>query len=395
MAAPYTMRLTGWRGWPIILFGAIATLALAGFAAFSAVTGQQAGLAAVLAACALVFALMTAYGVLLVQRYRVTFHDDAIEMAMVFRSRRALKSNITGWQYAANQEGWSAVVVLSLVSDPRGIEIPLANAKHPAVAAWFADIPNLEAQQAADSLQALLADARYGATPEQRLATLTRERRIAYIASLLALAVAAWVAIWPRPYDLALAAGLALPLVAFVLAVALRGRWTFAEAAAGDQRPGGLSLFLFPILALTLRAISDYRIVDIARLILIGVAAAALAWAALNLLRRATRWLSFGQAGLLFVMALYGWSAATLLNVRLGVTAKQVFEVEVQSAEADGNDSSLTLAPWGPYAQPYTVELPEWVVAQHPAGSTARIHMQTGVLGARWWLVGVRDGDTP
>jgi len=265
------------------------------------------------------------------------------------------------------------------------------NIKHPAVDAWFADIPNLDAQHAAESLKTLLEDPDYGVSPEQRLATLNRERGIARIITLAAIAVALWIAFWPAPYDLMVAVGIALPVIAFILAVTLRDRWNFAEGDAGDQRPGALSLYLFPILALALRAVSDYRVVDQPRLILIGCVAAAFAWAALNLLRRTTRWLSFGQAGLLFIMALFGWSAATLLNVRLGVTAKQVFEVEVIAAETDGDDASLTLAPFGPYAQPYTVELPEWLVEQHPVGATARIHMQTGTLGARWWLVGSKQ----
>lgn len=385
------MRLTGWRGWPVCVAGSLVTLALAGSAMFSALTGQHTGLVVVLALCALAFGLMTAYSLLLLQRYRVALHDDAIEVAMVFRSKRIAKSDITAWQYASNQDNWAAVVVLSLASDPRGIEVPLVNVKHPAVDAWFAGIPNLDAQHAAESLKTLLEDPHYGASPEQRLATLNRERGIARIITLAAIAVALWIAFWPAPYDLMVAVGITLPVLAFILAVVLRDRWNFAESDAGDQRPGALSLYLFPILALALRAISDYRVVDQPRLILIGCVAAAIAWAALNLLRRASRWLSFGQAGLLFIMALFGWSAATLLNVRLGVTATQVFEVGVIAAETDGKDASLTLAPFGPYAQPYTVELPDWLVEQHPVGATARIHMQTGVLGARWWLVGASN----
>lgn len=387
MGRSHTLRLTGWRSWVGIAFSGV--MIVAGLAlVFMPAPAGLPGLPLVAGICVPVFGMMAAYCVTLRQRYRVTFHADAVDIVTVFRNQRVMKSDVTGWLHTGSYSDWPTTISLVLKDGKRGVELPIANPRHPAVAEWFAGIPNAEAQWAADSMSEILADSRYGASPEQRLTTLKRERRTASALSFIGIAVTFWAGFLPRPYDLSIIVALLLPAIAYGLSIPLNGRWNFVEIRAGDQRPGAAFLYAGPIGALLLR-LFDYRVVDHARLLLLGCIFAVVAWALINLLRRTERWLSLGQMGLLFVIALYGWSAATLLNVRLDYIKRDVLPVEIVASENDGEDTTVTLAPWGPYTNTSSADIPAWAQARLPVGATVNIYMYTGVLGARWWMVGI------
>jgi hypothetical protein len=330
---------------------------------------------------------MAAYSVALLQRYSVTLSAEAIDIAMVFRRRHILKTDITGWEHSQNDGSWGGVIALELKGG-KSIELPLARTKDPEIEAWFAGIPNREAERIANSMDELLADARFGASPEQRFQTLTRERRIASALTWVGFGAALWIGFLPRPYDLAIIVALLLPVIAYGLAVPLNGRWNFVETRAGDQRPGIAMFYIAPALALLLR-IFDYRIIDHARLLLFGCVFAMAAWALLNLLRRTPRWLSLGQAGLLLFLVAYSYAAATLINVRLAPISREDFRAEVIASENDGEDASLTLSPWGPYTNTYEADVPEWLQEKTPPGTVVNVYLYTGSLGARWWLIGI------
>lgn len=387
MGRSHTLRLTGWRSWVGIAFLSVMIIACLVTAFMPAPAGQP-GLPLVAGICVPVFGAMAAYCVALRQRYRVTFHPDAVEIATVFRNRRVMKSDVASWLHAGSNSDWPTAISLVLKDGGRSIELPLADAKHPAVSEWFADIPNAETQWAADSMSELLKDPRYGPSSEQRLATLKRERRIASALSFIGLGVALWIGFLPQPYDLSVFVALLLPAIAYVISIPLNGRWNFVETRAGDQRPGVAFLYAGPTFALVLR-LFDYRIVDHARLLLLGCIFGIVAWVLLNLLRRTERWLSLGQMALLFMIGLYGWTGATMLNVRLHYIKRDVALVEILASENDGEDASITLAPWGPYTNTYSADIPARVQAQMPVGATVNIYMYTGILGARWWVIGI------
>jgi hypothetical protein len=343
------------------------------------VSGLGAGLCGVSAA----------YCIALRQRYSVTFHPDAIDIAMVFRHRRVTKADVAGWEHSQNDGSWGGVISLEL-RNGKSVELPLARPNDPEIEAWFAGIPNLEAERIANSMDELLADARFGASPEKRFQTLTHERRVAAALTWIGIGTAFWVGFLPRPYDLAIIVALLLPVIAYCLAVPLNGRWNFAETRAGDQRPGIAMFYIPPVFALLLR-IFDYRIVDHARLLLFGCIFALAAWALLNLLRRTTQWVSLGQASLLFLFAIYSYAAAALINVRLAPIGREDFRAEVIASEYDGEDATLTLAPWGPYTGTYEADVARWAQAKTPAGTMVNVYLYTGPLGARWWLIGIRQ----
>lgn len=349
------------------------------------ISGRDTPTLVALACLALFFGGFAGYCALLRQRYAITLHPDAVEIAMVFRHKRVEKRDITGWS-TSDDDSWASVVKLAVKDDRKSVDLPLGNLDEPELLDWLDPIPNTDELAKAESYDAIMADDQYGASPEARQKALLRERSIASRASIGAILLSIWIMLWPTPYLAAVGVGLLIPLAVFVLAIMLKDRWDFAGARGGDMRPSLVLAYLFPIGALALRSL-DYRFADYPRLFVIAVVFAAIAWLLLHLLRPSTRQLSLGHTGLALILAVYGYSAAAHLNVQLDPSRAQTFAVEVQASEADGKDSSITLAPWGPYIEPYNARVSEDLQARAPAGTMVQIDLYHGLIGARWWTI--------
>jgi hypothetical protein len=352
-----------------------------------AMTGGHLAGVLVMLAIAAGFGAMAGYYVLLGQRYRVTFYDDAVELDMVFKRRRVMKADVTGWTWGENDGSWSALIYLHLKEGKR-IELPLADRKHEAVDAWFDGLENPEAIAEAKSVKAVLADRTWGITPDERLAALNRERRIASWIQIAGLAAMLWVVIWPRPYPVALVAGLALPVIVFILAVMLKDRWAFGEDTPADQRPNLYPLLLLSPFAIVVRAASDYRIVEYGWVILVaallGVVTALLTTL---LLRKETR-LSWSQAMLAIPFAVYAYGAIVVADVELDASAPETFTVDVIKSDMDEDgDCKVTVAAWGPYRSERSLNVSRWLQQRAPAGSRVCMNLHRGLLGVRWWTV--------
>lgn len=136
------------------------------------------------------------------------------------------------------------------------------------------------------------------------------------------LALSLWLVLWPQPYQPLLAAVAALPLVC--LLAGLRWPGDFGLGATGEGSVTGL--LLAPVVAVTIRAFVDVKLLDWLSPLLagagVGVAVAIAGWWFLKAL-------GWELIGCFLFGLMWGWSGAVLLNVELDRTpgALQVAEV--------------------------------------------------------------------
>lgn len=387
----HTMRYGRWNAWSAIAVTGLLTLSSVAFAVWLLLRSDFAwdGLALTLPLVGLMsFSLW--YAIAIASKYRVTTTEDAIEMVMVFRRHRILKSEIRGLRTGGEASGWGPVIWIEFNDvRRRPVDIYLATRKHPEVLSWFDDIPNLDGQETLQQTEAILSDDGWGRTREQRLAALVHQKRIAYALNIVGLVAAAWYWIRPQPYDLALWTNLLLPAVAVAIAAVRQDRWNYVLEAKADPKPILHTFYLLPIAALLARAV-NYRIVDQLQLTILGLALGGALFALICGLIRPRRLLQWSYAALFLVTAAYGYGAATHLNARLDFRPGEQFIVKVMAAHDDRDEPEVTLSAWGPYVTARTVES-GYQAGGMPEGSNAETWLYPGLFGIRWWTLGTPE----
>jgi hypothetical protein len=190
------------------------------------------------------------------------------------------------------------------------LKISYTTERYAEIKTWLASyFPNLDELERAAAEAAALADTGLGSSPGARSTALARARRTAKALNLAGALVAAWLFLYPHPYQLAVAAGLLLPLLGAGLL------WRHAGALQLEEQPNRaypsvmLALAL-PSLGLILRVLFDVELVStaamwpVAGLVSLGLA---------GLLARATRGVAGPPPGgrrprlsLLMVATMYG-----------------------------------------------------------------------------------------
>ncbi len=327
------------------------------------------------------------YAIAIASKYRVTTTEDAIELVMVFRRHRILKSEIRGLRGGSEASGWGAVIWIEFNDTGRkSVDIHLATRKHAEILSWFDDIPNLDGQETLQQTEAILSDEDWGRTREQRRAALKHQKRIALALNLMGAAAAASWLLASRFLTPVIALNLLLPLVALGIAAVATDRWTYGAGKANDVRPSIGFFYLAPIALLAFLAVTlllRFPAIGLTRWTVTIAIAAAFGYAAACMLIRNRPRASGKHLLLVLTISAYASSSVQLLNTFGGRTLLNVYEVEVTDRIDDENDSTLRLAPWGPFDQEPSI------VTHRPApvGTKVEVLLVRGLLGLQYWTV--------
>ena len=210
-------------------------------------------------------------------------------------------------------------------------------------------------------------------------------------ASAAGLLIFIWGTAYPQPYEVALATGLVLPLLAIAIA-ALRPRGFTLSADRGDPRVSLAGLFAWPAMMLAYRANLDVHLLDWTRTVLLAasltcclIAAACVADAEL-----------FRSIGAFVAMALlaaiYGYGGIIVLNRVLDTAAPRVFSTTVLAKYVTtGTQSEVTaharLSPWGPIETATDVDIPQALFDRIGRYDIVCVEARRGAFDIPWFTV--------
>ncbi|ABC80122.1 hypothetical protein [Anaeromyxobacter dehalogenans] len=387
---PRTYRLEPrWRA-ALHGFGALALVA----AVAASIASLRGGPPGLLVAVALGFGALSAYLVAVARVERLLLHADGVEVIAVGRAPRRLRTDqIAGRRTIPLQYGMEKLVLERRERGAKPLSLTFQFERDAALDAWLASIPDLDAADRAGAEAALLASAELGADEAARRSALARSHQLARALKGVAIGVAGWGLLFPRPYPVVIAALAAIPLATIALVVAGRGRYA-VEERRNEVRPGvGVPVFA-PGVVLMLRALLDYQVVDVSPM-LAWTGAGAVALTALLVrgdaaLRR--RW--FVPVLIVALVAPYPWGALNAADVLLDRAPAEVHEVPVLHKHvSSGKHTSydLRLPPWGPIAEAQEVDVGRELYGAVEVGDVVCAHLRPGALGARWFVVDVCD----
>jgi hypothetical protein len=313
----------------------------------------------------------------------------------LFNDSKIPKSQISGYRIFLNQ----GVNVLQLnVVAPNGstknTNVTMLFKPDEAFVAWFSDIQNIDAAEFAASLQQVQADERLGDTPEDRILNASKARKIGGALNIISLLSAGWAVLYPHPYTLMFGTIASLPLVALWLCWRYEGAFTIEDNGKKTVRSDLTPALIMPGFILSIRALSDVRMLDATQLILptlVGLAflMSGIVWVAPIYRQKLGKFVLIST-----LMSAYSASAIAMANLLLDNGPRERLLVPVLSKHSTtGNRAShyLRIPAWGPFVEINEVEVPHDLYQRTDVGQKICLSVHSGALGLGWYSA---DQDT-
>jgi hypothetical protein len=255
--------------------------------------------------------------------------------------------------------------------------------------AWFAAIPDVDAEAAKAFEAAIDANAELGTTPAERQEKLSKARSLARLATWANIGLIVWAYIYPHPYELVLFVLAALPWVAVWIMARSPGLYVL-NAPRGSGRPDLTILLISPGFLLMLRAVQDVQVLDWQRLLLLAVLVAmalmaSLVWAIPSARQR------LGMVALtLALLMAYGYGVTALGNAVLDQTTGSTYPTTVYSKHVTSGRNrtpTMQLGPWGPRATQEEATVPWDVYRSTNVGEKVCVVLHPGAFGVPWYRI--------
>jgi len=321
-------------------------------------------------------------------RSAVTLRADAIVVQGLFSSRTLLRDRIAGRRIVPTQY----VSTLELVprsSREKKLKIAMALRTDAAFEAWFAGLPDLDTEELAKSEAQVATDPDLGFHSDDRKQRIAEAKKIARALTIVTWAVFLWAFVFPKPYSLMVLILTCLPLVAVFLLMRSRGIYQM-EGRRNDVRPSLAVAFLFPGMALTLRALQDFHLIRWIPILYFGVPCAAmLCWVVFNadhgIQKRPWSLLPLFLFGSLYTCAVIA-EANMLLD---HAPAKRFQTIVLNKRISSGKHTSyyLRLKPWGAQSSPSDVSVPRALYASTVRGESICVYLRPGAFQLPWYVV--------
>ncbi|UOQ72531.1 hypothetical protein [Hymenobacter cellulosilyticus] len=339
------------KGWRLFIYIIIPPLIL-GLLAVPFLLWQdddQLGLTIGVTVGAIGMALFLGYGLLETIQGRHIITADKLIYQGVLRRKELPLANIKGFRI---DEHYTHIVPMS-PADPK-IRIGYTSEQYSAMQQWFAaHYPNLDVQEQQEAAARLLQEEDLGRTVEEREATLATASQVAKVANIAGGLVAAWLFLEPQPYQWAIAAGLALPLLATVLLWLHRGVIR-PDEVKNSAYPSITVAFLMPALALVMRVLMDFELLSYAPLWPVAGTVAVLV--ALLLLVGSQPFIARNdsRASLLLsciaYAAVYGFAAVISYNCTFDESQGATYDVQILDKHKSSGKTTtyyVKVSPWG------------------------------------------------
>jgi hypothetical protein len=344
--------------------------------------------AAIMAALCFLFVLLGIFLIASIFRSIVTLRADAIIVQGMFSSRTLLRSQIAGRRILPTQYVTTLVLVPHSAHQKK-LKLALALRTDAAFDAWFADIPDLDAKEVAESEAKLHADPDVGFHSEERKHRVAQAKRTAKVLNIIAWIALLWGFIAPRPYVLVISVLIALPIVSIVLLARSRGIYQI-EGRRNDARPSLAVPFIFPGMVLVARTLQDIHLLQWTSILVAAIVCALLLLLVVSAWDRALRKRPWTALVVFVFGAFYGWGLMAQANALLDTSPARVFQVAVTGKHVSSGKTTtyyLRLEPWGPETTSQDVSVPASVYDYAEVGVTICVDLNQGALHIPWYEV--------
>ncbi|WP_125932662.1 hypothetical protein [Hymenobacter glacialis] len=327
------------------------------------------------------------YGLFETAKWHFTIGPESFETVGLFKTKTLAREEVAG--YRVNEH---YIFIVPQDTKASTIKVGYTTERYADIQEWLADhYPNLDEVEAVEAAEEALIDEELGRNPDERSERLVHASTTAKYLNIVAWAVTAWLFFYPQPYQLAIGAGLLLPLLGAVGLKLHRGALRINEEKNSPYPSVSITLFM-PCMGLLIRSVLDVDLVSYTPMWIVAgqtasVTAVVLAFCTHEWLFQSKVKFTEGAA-LIAAAAVYGYSASATFNAAFDDTQGQVFSTEVLSKSMSSGKTTtyhLTVAPWGPFTTETDVQVGSNYYQATRSGDKVRVRLQPGRLGVPWF----------
>jgi hypothetical protein len=332
-------------------------------------------------------ALLGFYSVIAAVRAKIVLTPTAIETCGAFWAKRMSRDDIAGYR-TRNVQGYVALELQPKAVGGKLFKIPLYHRLDSMFDAWFAGIENYEVTDFNVAMEDMQKDASLGFTPDQRIKSVERARKVANALNNFSLACVCWAVFYPKPYVLVVTLVASLPWIAILV------RWNYGRAFEIDgsektRRANLTNIVMLPPLVLMMRAIFDANLMSPAELIIPAVIGGILMTGVMALIAPEIRSKS-GLVSISIFMMIYCASVLPIANRLLDKTEGEKFHpmvLDKRHTEGRKHDWYLTVDSWGSYKMGNEIEVSRNLYEETAIGQPVCLVLQDGRFGFKWYYI--------
>lgn len=340
-------------------------------------------------------AIGAALGLVSALRGKLVLYEDYVEYHGVFALRRIRRDNISETCNASTEFGFFSITLVMKSGRPKRVQISDFGKWDDLFDDFINAYPNAEIEAEAEEQDtrrtAVDQNLVLGSNLDQRIDNYNVYVRWVNRLKWPAIAIAAWGALYPEPFDAGIYAILLVPVACLLAVIAFPGRLNLTEDPTSGRVPVQ-GLAFFSICALLLHALAtSSNLIDWIVPAGVAVVAAVVLTGLIAAVERRLNW-EIAWATLL-LSGLYAWSAGLVLNDILDNAKPRIEPVQVLGKDTTGSDPDyeLQLAAWGSFDKKH-YEVSRKLYDSVKVGGTVCIRIYPGWLG--WENYYVRSCDT-
>jgi uncharacterized protein (DUF697 family) len=374
-------RMKGWQQTILVVIGSAGIL---GALAILAATFRDSGRSAPL----LLVVFIAAFGIFMLSsalRSRLIIDRDHIEVRGAIREWSAESSEITGFRRISSRNG---SFIKFYLKDGRGSRTMSDSfALDDTWSAWLRKIPDFDKNDRAALLNEISQQQELGATPEERLATLSQAKTSSIFA--LVVACAAAVALNFGPPILQVPFAIVLALVPVALALMLHRAPLLYSVFKRKSDPR--AELCYALIAVSFGFLLRNRGVHLVSLRPLGLLIVFVTFAYFVAFFRSSSENSSPLGalfGLLFLAGFYGYAMAVTANTVDDHSTAATYTASVTGKHISSGRSTtyyLELSPWGPMQARNSLSVSRTLYGQLAPGNQICLRLHDGRLHAPWY----------
>jgi hypothetical protein len=328
-------------------------------------------------------------GVLDAAKARFVIDSDRVWTKGVFTDRELLFDQIAGYRTDDKY-----IYISPLEKSFKRIKISRYFGGTAEILSWLSQhYPDLDEQRALSEKEEILANYELGYSVEQREEKLAAARKRSKTLNWAGGVVAIWTIFFPVPYEAAIVATLVVPLLC-ILSSKYSGGLIRLQEEKGSAYPSVFSGLFFPSLAIGLRAVLDYNILQYGNAWKGALLVAAGLMTFLLVRSKEFLFRSPKKYGIVFFFAvlslIYGFGAVVTVNCTWDRAAPTVYHAQVTEKRVSSGKTTTyyaTLTPWGPQADVDDVAVSKEMYNRLQKGDDVRVYFRRGLFSIPWFFI--------
>jgi hypothetical protein len=389
MKQEYTVGI-GWKIFIYVFFGGAAA-AISYFFIKALITGDQVAMWTGLFAGALVVLWLC---ILSTERTKVIITEDSITCNGTFKSRQLLFSEVKGYRMLSGDKGSKTLVIVSKAVGKRDVKIgdPSYFGHSDEMTGFiygkFKDIDNEEYE---DEVTEILNDPAIGINEDDRAQKLQQVTKTARVFNIVGIVLTLWLFVYPHPYPIPVYIALVYPFAALGFFLKNQGLVTLIDGSKKKSAyPSITSSFILVPVALGLRALLDYDLLNFSKFIVPWAVVAAVLIIGLLLLIRQSKNRSLDIMGAVIFSVVFGYGSVVSSNCLFDNVASDLHYARVLDHRISSGKSTsyyLTLSAWGAKPSGEEVSVASDLYYQVSKGDSVTVHIKKGTFNIPWYYI--------